>query len=342
MVTASSRPVSSRPAAAPRPATREEMPVLDLTPLNQGEKLDKLARELRHACETIGFFYVANHGVPQAVVDNVFAATKRYFTLPFDERMKLRIDERFRRGFMPQGINKHPGYEADLKESYEFALDLPMDDPAVVAKLPLHGPNRWPAEHPWLREACEAYFNETMALGKRLLRVFALSLGVDAKFFLQYCTKPMVQSRLFHYPPQPPLSPDKEFGVAPHSDYGMITLLTQDPIGGLELQKRDGEWVSAPYIDGTFVINLGDMFKVWTNDVYVSNLHRVVNRSGKERYSIPTFFNLNYDAPVTCLPTCQSADNPPKYKPIKSGDYLVSRFRDVQQYGKPIPEQVPA
>ena len=327
--------------AAPRPATRDEVPVLDLTPLNEGASLAGLARELRRACETIGFFYVARHGVPQAVVDDVFAATKRYFALPVEDRMKLRIDERFRRGFMPQGINQHPGYEADLKESYEFALDLPLADPAVQAGLPLHGPNRWPPEYPWLREAAEAYFDATLALGKRLLRVFAVSLDLDEGFFLQFCKKPMVQSRLFHYPPQKVIV-DKAFGVAPHSDYGMITLLTQDPIGGLELRKRDGEWIGAPFIEGTFVINLGDMFKVWTNDLYVSNLHRVVNRTGKERYSIPTFFNLDYDTPVTCLPSCQSATNPSKYKPVKSGDYLVSRFRDVQKYGKPIPEKIGA
>lgn len=327
--------------AAPRPATRDEVPILDLTPLNQGGSLAGLARELRRACETIGFFYVANHGAPGDVVDNVFAATRRYFAEPHEQRMKLRIDERFRRGFMPQGINQHPGYEADLKESFEYALDLPLTDPAVEAGLPLHGPNRWPPEYPWLRAAAEAYFNETLALGKRLLRVFALSLELDEGFFLQFCKKPMVQTRLFHYPPQK-VTPEKVFGVAPHSDYGMITLLTQDPIGGLELRKRDGEWVGAPFIEGTFVINLGDMFKVWTNDLYVSNLHRVVNRTGKERYSIPTFFNLDYDAPVACLPTCQSATNPAKYKPIKSGDYLVSRFRDVQQYGKPIPDKVGA
>jgi len=115
----------------------------------------------------------------------------------------------------------------------------------------------------------------------------------------------------------------------------MITILSQDPIGGLELRKRDGEWVGAPYIPGTFVINLGDLMKVWTNDIYVSNPHRVLNRSGKERYSIPTFFNLDYDTPVACLDTCQSPSNPPKYKPIKSGDYLVSRFRDVQKYRPP-------
>jgi isopenicillin N synthase-like dioxygenase len=321
---------------APRPATREEVPVLDLAPLNQGKPLQALAEELRRACETIGFFYVANHGVRRKVMDDVFAATERYFALPHAKRMELRIDERFRRGFMPQGINQHPGYAPDLKESFEYALDLPMTDPDVVAGRPLHGPNRWPADMPWLRSAAEAYFNETMALGKRLLRVFAASLGLDEGFFLQYTKKPMVQTRLFHYPPQPVVTNEKELGVAPHSDYGMITLLTQDPIGGLELKKRDGEWIGAPWIEGTFVINLGDMFKVWTNDLYVSNLHRVVNRTGKERYSIPTFFNLDYDTPVSCLPSCQSAENPPKYQPIRSGDYLLSRFRDVQKYGTPI------
>jgi isopenicillin N synthase-like dioxygenase len=320
----------------PRPATREEVPILDLTPLNEGQPLTVLAQELRRACETIGFFYVVNHGAPQKVVDDVFAATTRYFALPHEKRMELRLDERFRRGFMPQGINQHPGYAPDLKESYEFALDLSMEDPDVVAGRPLHGPNRWPADMPWLRAAAQAYFDETLALGKRLLRLFAVSLELDEGFFLQFTRKPMVQSRLFHYPPQPAITEEKQLGVAPHSDYGMITLLTQDPIGGLELRKRDGEWISAPWIDGTFVINLGDMFKVWTNDLYVSNLHRVVNRSGKERYSIPTFFNLDYDTPVACLASCQSADHPPKYPPIKSGDYLVKRFREVQKYGQPI------
>ena len=321
---------------APRAATRDEVPVLDLTPLNEGKPIGELAREFRRACETIGFFYAANHGVPARVVDDVFAATRRYFALPHEERMKLRIDERFRRGFMPQGINQHPGYAPDLKESFEYALDLPLDDPDVVAGRALHGPNRWPPDMPWLRSACEAYFDETMALGKRLLRVFAASVGMPESFFLQYTKKPMVQTRLFHYPPQPAVVDEKQLGVAPHSDYGMLTLLTQDPIGGLELRKRDGEWIGAPWIEGTFVVNLGDMTRVWTNDVYVSNLHRVVNRTGKERFSIPTFFNLDYDAPVACLPTCQSPDNPPKYAPISSGEYLVKRFRDVQQYGKPL------
>ena len=320
-----------------RPATREDVAVLDLTPLTEGRDLTELAKELDHACRTIGFFYVENHGIPEDVLTNVFAATKRYFDLPLTERMAHKMDDRFRRGFMPQGINQHPGYAPDLKESYEVGVDLPLTHPLVVAELPLHGPNKWPADMPWLREAAEAYFMSAWALGERLLKVFARALGVEEGYFLQYCKTPMVQARLFHYPPQETTpSEDAGFGVAPHTDYGMMTLLSQDPIGGLELRTRGGEWVSAPYIDGTLIINLGDLLRRWTNDIYVSNPHRVVNRSGKERYSIPMFFNLDFDAHVACLPTCQSPDNPPKHEPILSGDYLQSRFRDVQKLGQKI------
>jgi isopenicillin N synthase-like dioxygenase len=315
-----------------RAASVDELPVLDLAPLVDGADLTRLAKQLRDACVTTGFFYVTRHGIPETVIDGVFAATRRYFDLPLEQRLPHRMDEVYRRGFMPQGINQHPGFAPDLKESYEIGVDLPLTDPDVIAGLPLHGPNRWPADCPWLRQASEAYFAESEALGRRLLKVFAVSLGMPEDYFLQFCTKPMVQMRLFHYPPQPPISEEKAFGVAPHTDYGMITLLLQDPIGGLELKKRDGEWVSAPFVPGTLVINIGDLFQRWTNDVYTSNPHRVINRSGKERYSIPTFFNLDYNTLISCLPTCQSPDRPAKYAPIKSGDYLLSRFRDVQKY----------
>lgn len=315
-----------------RAASADEMPILDLTALNSGGDLKPIAEKMRHACVTTGFFYVANHGIPESVVNGVFDATTRYFDLPIEQRMPHRMDEKYRRGFMPQGINQHPGFAPDLKESYEIGVDLPLTDPDVAADLPLHGPNRWPADCPWLRQASESYFEEAQALGHRLLKVCAVSLDMPEAYFLQFCTKPMVQMRLFHYPPHEPMSDEKAFGVAPHTDYGMITLLLQDPIGGLELKKRDGEWISAPYVPGTLVINIGDLFQRWTNDIYTSNQHRVVNRTGKERYSIPMFFNLDYRTLISCLPTCQSAENPPKYQPITSGDYLLSRFRDVQKY----------
>jgi isopenicillin N synthase-like dioxygenase len=318
--------------AAPRAATADEMPVLDLTPPLTGETIAGLARQLRHACETTGFFYVKNHGVPQGIIDDAVAAARRYFALPLEQRMGDKVDDRFRRGYTPLSVNaQHPGFEPDLKESYAFALDLPLDDPDVAARKPLHGPNRWPDHSPWLRGAADAYYAETLKLGKTLLRIVARSLDLSEDFFLGWCDKPIVRTSFFHYPPQPPMAPDAQMGVAPHTDYGMITILTQDPVGGLELRKRDGEWVGAPYIDGTFVINIGDLLAQWTNDVYVSNLHRVVNRSGRERYSIPTFFNLNFDTAVAVLPTCRSPSRPAKYEPTTVGKYLVSQFAVAQK-----------
>ncbi|MBP7566399.1 MAG: isopenicillin N synthase family oxygenase [Burkholderiaceae bacterium] len=321
--------------AAPRRASPEEMPILDLGPWLAGAPIDALAAQFKAACTQTGFFYVKNHGVPQSVIDGVFEAARRYFALPQQERMKDRIDERFRRGFMPHGVTRHPGHKPDLKESYVMGLDLPQDDPDVVAGRPLHGPNRWPDDKPWLREAATGYFDHTLVLGKRLLRIVAVALALPEDFFLQYTRKPMVLTNLYHYPPQ--ASPTNlELGAAAHTDYGTLTILAQDPIGGLELQTRAGEWVGAPYIDGTLVINLGDLIKVWTNGQYVSNLHRVANRTGRERYSIPTFFNFDYDTPVACLPQfLPEGGTPPQYPPVKSGDWLVNRFQAVQGYRTP-------
>jgi isopenicillin N synthase-like dioxygenase len=121
--------------------------------------------------------------------------------------------------------------------------------------------------------------------------------------------------------------------VRPHSDLGMLTILNQDPIGGLELRKRDGEWVGAPYVPGTLVVNIGDLFKTWTNYLYVSTPHRVINRTGRERYSIPTFFCLDYDTPVSCLPSCLVPGAKPKYPEIRAGEYVESRLS--RSYGDP-------
>jgi isopenicillin N synthase-like dioxygenase len=318
---------------APRAAKREEVPVLDLSLLDQPDGLGILAAELRQACLNLGFFYVANHGIPKALTEGVFDVSRRYFGLPLDERMKDLMDARFRRGFMPHGLSHSPGYDPDLKESYELALDLPLDDPDVEQGRLLHGPNHWPAAHPWLRDVAEPYFYATMSLGQRLLSIFAVSLDLHPNYFEPFCTKPMMHMRLFHYPPQPASESDLVFGVRPHSDLGMLTILNQDPIGGLELRKRDGEWVGAPHIPGTFIVNIGDLFRTWTNDLYISTSHRVINRTVKERYSVPTFFCLDYDTPVACLPSCLAPGEAPKYPEIKAGEYVEARLK--QSYRDP-------
>jgi len=170
----------------PRTATADEVPVLDLAPLIGGADLTGLARQLREACTATGFFYVRQHGIDPGLSAAAFAATRRYFALPLAERLPHRIDQ-YMRGFMPQGINQHPGFVPDRKESFEIGMDLPPDHPDVVAGLPLHGPNRWPAELPWLRAAAEPYFAATHALGRALLRLFAVSLDMPEGYFLQWC-----------------------------------------------------------------------------------------------------------------------------------------------------------
>jgi isopenicillin N synthase-like dioxygenase len=145
-----------------------------------------------------------------------------------------------------------------------------------------------------------------------------------------------VRTRLLHYPPQSDDTRESDqSGAAAHTDYGAITILWQDDVGALQVRNRQGRWIDAPYVDGTFVINIWDMLELWSNDLFVSTPHRVVNRSGRERYSIATFFDPDFDAKIECLPNCSSAHNPPKHEPLVAGDYIVSRYDGSYAYRQP-------
>jgi isopenicillin N synthase-like dioxygenase len=322
------------PPIPPRPATREEVPVIDMTPAVTGDDIDAVAREVRAACESMAFFYVENHGVPQAVIDGVFEASRRFFEQPEEVREAV-LKDRFHRGYLPIGTTHYPGRGPDLKDSFDIGLDLPLDDPDVVGGLPLHGPNQWP-ELEGFREPVEAYFSAVRDFGMCLLRVFARSLGVADDFFSRLYSKPTITMRLLHYPPQTTAEAADSIGAHAHSDYGLTTVLAQDPSGGLELQKPDGSWIAAPFVPGTFVVNLGDLMARWTNDIYRSNKHRVVNRRGEERYSIPFFFNPNHHAPVECIPTCSGPLRPSRYPTVKAGEYIADRIRTNQGFKDPV------
>jgi len=252
---------------------------------------------------------------------------KQFFGTPDEDKVKCRIDK-YQRGFRGQGYDQEPGRLPDCKESFDMGVDLPLGHPAVRADVPMHGPNQWPSHFPALRPHAENYFEACEKLGRRLLVAVACSLGESEGFFEQHCSEAMVQMRMFHYPPPPPEQLGV-YGSSPHTDYGMITLLAQDPIGGLEVQLLSGEWVRAPYIEGTLVVNIGDMLARWTNDVYHSTLHRVVNRASKDRYSVAMFYHLNAESSVATLSSCTDDDNPSKYKPIKYLSHIVSRFEEV-------------
>lgn len=218
---------------------------------------------------------------------------------------------KYHRGYLPLGTTKHPGAKRDLKESFDMGVDLPEDHPELVAGVPMKGPNQWPDDVEF-RDTLEAYGEAVLLSGMKVLRLLALSLELEEDFFTSRFRNPTVQTRVIHYPkPEAEHAEEFDIGAVSHTDYGLVTMLAQDPAGGLEIQLPDGEWIAAPYVDGAYVVNLGDLMAHWTNDVYRSNPHRVVNRLGRGRMSIPTFLNPDYDTPVECIPTCTDAANPP-------------------------------
>ena len=312
----------------------DTIPIIDIAGFRDGSAKDRVVRQVQEAAETVGFLYIAGHGVDQAVIDGAFTASRAFFALPEADKLTVKINSSHR-GFMP--INNST-YTADLKpnfnETFLAGLDLGPDDPDVKAGVPLHGPNQWPAAMPALRPAIDTYFNALRDVGDTVLRIFGRALDLDEDYFLPYFKKPMPFVRLLHYPPQPPTRAENEFGIAPHTDYGFVTILAQDEVGGLQVRRRDGGWIDAPYIPGTFVVNIADMLKRWTNDRWLSTPHRVINTTGRERYSIPFFFDPTYHTLVECIPGCNRDGEAPKYPPITWGDYLKQRFDSTYDYRK--------
>ena len=308
------------------------IPVIDIASVRSGStaELQEVGRQIRDAFTGSGFCYVSNHGVPQSVIRNAYAAALDFFHLPLKEKQKSAPTESVR-GFNAIGLTKMKGAQnPDYKEYFQIGLELPRDDPAVLAGQPLRGPNQWPQQAPQFREALSAYFDEIAACGEGLLRAVAASLGVNADFFVGKYDKPLQRTQCVYYPPHPAETEDELFGVAPHTDYGCVTLLWQDDVGGLEVRDRSGAWVQAKPIADTLVVNIGDLLARWSNDRYLSNLHRVTNRSGRERLSIATFYDPDFGAMVDPndlgLVGVEAL-----HAPITAGEYIMGRISASQQ-----------
>ena len=303
------------------------VPVIDLGSLRGNDRAAKqrTAAAIGRACEDVGFIYIANHGVPDALVAHAFAEAKRFFALPLAEKMKIPLKASANyRGYFPLKEEKTDVTAmGDLKEGFDLMRELGPDDPDVRAGKPLHGPNQWPDALPGFRESILDYYAAMEGLAKTLLRGMALSLDLDENWFADKTRKPLAYLRLLHYPPQRGMIDEREIGCGAHSDYGCLTILAQDQVGGLQLRNSAGDWIEAPPIPGAFVINLGDQMARWTNERFQATPHRVINRSGRERYSIPFFFDPDFDAVIECLPSCQGPGNPPKHKPITGGEHLL-------------------
>lgn len=312
----------------------DAIPVVDIADLVSARDEAGVAARLGDAAERVGFLYVTGHGIPQTMIDAMFVEAEAFFERPLEQKMAAHIANwPVHRGYFPVfEENTDPTMTADLKEGFDLGRDLHADAPEVRAGLPLHGANQWPDHAPAFRRTAETYFAALSRLGERLMRGFAIALDLDPAFFEDKIDRPLAQLRLLHYPPQTGHVEAKTIGCGAHTDYGCLTILAQDPNGGLQVRNTAGDWIAAPPIPGAFVVNLGDQMARWTNGRFQATPHRVINVSGKERYSMPFFFDPNWDAEISCLPGCEIPGEPPRFAPVLAGPYLQSRFDDTFAY----------
>ncbi len=308
------------------------LPIIDIALLSSAILADRqaVAARIRDACLDNGFFYIVNHGVPARLIDDLLGETKRFFDATDD--VKRTVDKKLsfcQRGFEPMRTQTlEAGAPPDLKESFYIGPELSLDDPRVVARRFNHGPNLWPAGMPRFRPVMQAYFTQMLALCATLMKALALALELEEDYFEGYCANAHATLRLLHYPPQPPNAAPGEKGAGAHSDFGGITLLLQDDAGGLQVRgKSEGDWIHATPIAGSYVVNLGDMIARWTNDRFRSTVHRVVNVSGRERYSVPFFFSGNPDQVVECVASCLAAGDIAKYPRTTVEGHLRDMYR---------------
>ncbi len=311
----------------------EEVPQIDMGPMASGdaEARRQVGDAVRDACRGVGFFYIRNHGVERETVAGAFRQAARFFALPEPEKRVIHAStSRYFRGYSGLYEERHDA-ASDYYEPHEV-MDFgrenePDDSPECAASL-LYGPNLWPAGMPAFRAAVEAYYGAMLEISSALLRAFALALALPEAYFLDKFDRAAGALRLLHYPPRPP--GDRTLGVGAHTDYETFTILAQDGTPGLQVLNGAGRWIDVPPIDGTFVINIGDLMARWTNDLFTSNLHRAANRSGTHRYSIPFFMGANADTEIRCLESCTAPGNPPKYPPVSAGVHIESRLVEMQ------------
>lgn len=302
--------------------------VLDLSPLYTNDRtgLGKLAEQFLEAYSTAGFAYISYHGIPDELVDQVFSASFAFHALPHADKMQVALDKNHR-GFIP--INTSTDVNSKLaevsrpnqSESFMMMREDAPDSDDVLNNAYLAGPNQWP-NLPNFRQQVTEYHDAMQLLGNRLIYLAAISLGSDPTELLSSFRTPTTWLRLLHYPPTTPQDGDDLFGSAPHTDFGALTILAQDHIGGLQVQTPSGHWIDAPRIPGTFVVNVGDMLHRWSNGILKSTPHRVINHSGRTRYSCPFFFDPHVSAKITPLQACITQKRPAQFEPIIFGEFL--------------------
>jgi isopenicillin N synthase-like dioxygenase len=279
------------------------------------------AAALGKAARETGFFYLIGHRVPEPVILRLLAQAERFFSLPTEVKLGYYIGRSSNhRGYVPPGEEVFYGGARDQKEAFDLCFELPADDPDVIAGTPLLGPNVWP-DLPNFREEVSSYYDHVLGLGRVLLSGFASALGLAQSHFDQFVKKPPSQLRLIHYQPTP--DDEAAAGIGAHTDYECFTILLATA-PGLEVMNGAGVWVDAPPRPGAFVVNIGDLFEIWSNGTFVATSHRVRHVAG-ERYSFPLFFACDYATEVAPLPELVTPEQPAAYGRLIAGEHLYAQ-----------------
>ncbi len=291
---------------------------LDFAALEAGDA--KAQAMLQRGVMETGFLRITNAPISDGDIDSVIAAYRAFFKLP--EAEKRRVDMSLtgsNRGWGAGGSEQvDPMANPDYKEVYDCGYELAEGDALKDSGLLVYGANQWPEQPEGFAEDVQAYYAKAIAMCRALLHHIAEATGREAGYFDDKFSHPMALLRGNYYPARPDWAGDNDFGIAAHTDYGCLTLLTGDGTPGLEVQGADGGWHAVDVQPGEFVINFGEMLQMWSGGRVRATLHRVVG-SGAERISVPMFFNPNYDTNVA----------PEGSEPISAGDYLTKRYDET-------------
>ena len=311
---------------------KQSIPVIDLDPLYQSDSqaMGTLVQQVYDAYSRVGFAYITNHGIATNLTDNVFKVSRQFHALSSEEKLRIEINQ-FHRGYIP--INTSTDRTSDIEkavrpnqsESFMMMHELAHDDPDMLQGAPLAGPNQWPSDLEGFKETVTSYHDGLALLSHKLVKVFELALNTDS--LSNHFAKPTTWLRLLHYPSLNLEDPEDLFGSNPHIDYGFITILAQDEVGGLQVRNVTGDWIDVPYIKDCLVMNTGEVLRHWSNGRLLATPHRVVNRTGKERYSCPFFFDPNIHSRISTLPSCVDTGEQSKYSDTVFGDMVMNHLR---------------
>ncbi|MEM0990655.1 MAG: 2OG-Fe(II) oxygenase family protein [Pseudomonadota bacterium] len=307
-----------------------EIPVIDIAPLRTGADAQGVAQALHAASTGLGFIYVTGHGIPDVLIQSARNQAYRFFRSDPAQKEEVRVSGAHRGWLARGGAKMQDDAKADLKESFIWGYQ--DDDGSVPDDHPLRGANRWPSFLPGLQTDSMDYFLAAHHVAQSLMRGFALGLDLPQDFFLRSSDRPLSRASYVYYPAQPADMGADQFGVGPHTDFGVLTVLCQDDVGGLQVQGLDGDWVHAPPVPGALVVNVADLLARWTGGAYKSTPHRVVNTSGRERLSLVLAWDPNPETMID--PGAVPEAGPDREEAITCGDYLLWRFGKAFAYRK--------